>query len=264
MNSVPRATVFVDADNTLWDTDKVFAQAQLDMLAFVEAATSASANARDRLAFVREIDQALAERHHAGLRYPPRLLARAVTLAIAGRSGDAAARMAWSGQMPSTLGDQGEQLAEQQFFKTIAVQPELRTGVVRGMTRLTDAGCLVLIVTEGAQARVEATARALGLDGYFTRVIEGKKRPELFSRVLRLTGSPEHAFMVGDQLDRDIGPAKRAGLTTIYFPGGFAPRWTPREAEVQPDHRIDDFDDGANIILRSNVGASPGRVSAGR
>jgi hypothetical protein len=33
--------------------------------------------------------------------------------------------------------------------------------------------------------------------------------------------------MIGDQLDRDIGPAKEAGLRTIYFPGGFAPGGRP-------------------------------------
>jgi hypothetical protein len=37
--------------------------------------------ATDPLAFIREIDQQLAERHHQGLRYPPRLLARAASFA---------------------------------------------------------------------------------------------------------------------------------------------------------------------------------------
>jgi len=28
-----------------------------------------------------------------------------------------------------------------------------------------------------------------------------------------------------DPLDRDIVPAKKAGFTTLYFPGGFRPSW---------------------------------------
>src|SRR5947207_1637917 len=40
-SSTAPATVFVDADNTLWDTDSVFADAQRNMLERVEAATNA-------------------------------------------------------------------------------------------------------------------------------------------------------------------------------------------------------------------------------
>jgi hypothetical protein len=58
------ATVFVDADNTLWDTDAVFASAQLELLAGVEELVGIGSVATDPLAFIREIDQQLAERHH--------------------------------------------------------------------------------------------------------------------------------------------------------------------------------------------------------
>jgi putative hydrolase of the HAD superfamily len=81
-------------------------------------------------------------------------------------------------------------------------------------------------------------------------VIEGHKRPELYHRVVRLIGSPNQAYMIGDQLDRDIAPAKQAGLTTIYFPSGFVPRWTPDEAKIGPDFRVTDFAEAAAIILR--------------
>jgi putative hydrolase of the HAD superfamily len=106
----------------------------------------------------------------------------------------------------------------------------------------------VLIVTESAEAKATATAERLGLRGHFTRIIEGKKRSDLYKRVLRLTGSDGQAFMVGDQLDRDIAPAKEAGLTTIYFPSGFKPKWMPDEAEVQPDFKIASFAEVPAIV----------------
>ncbi|NKC23436.1 hypothetical protein HED50_22875 [Ochrobactrum oryzae] len=37
--------------------------------------------------YVRGFDQAIAERHHLGLRYPPRLLVNAIALALRGLSG---------------------------------------------------------------------------------------------------------------------------------------------------------------------------------
>src|SRR4051812_6345456 len=99
MNRPPaNTTVFVDADNTLWDTDTVFAHAQLDLLAAVEDAAGISITATDRLAFIRELDQQLAERHHQGLRYPPRLLVRATAFALMGISPPRAARNAWMGE----------------------------------------------------------------------------------------------------------------------------------------------------------------------
>jgi putative hydrolase of the HAD superfamily len=54
--------------------------------------------------------------------------------------------------------------------------------------------------------------------------------------------------MVGDQLDRDIAPAKEAGLTTIYFPSGFKPKWMPLEAEVRPDFKIESFAEVPAIV----------------
>lgn len=54
--------------------------------------------------------------------------------------------------------------------------------------------------------------------------------------------------MIGDQLDRDIVPAKEAGLTTIYFPGGFQPKWQSTEYEDFVDYWISAFDEAVTII----------------
>lgn len=248
--SLPQpATVFVDADNTLWDTDAVFARAQLQLLASVEAAVGISTTSRDRLAFIRALDQQLAQIHHAGLRYPPRLLARAATLALAGFSVPRAARSAWLGELKQPVGADIEASVEQSFFSAISQPPQLRPGVLDGLDRLLAAGCEVLIVTESAQARAAATAERLGLSGHFTRILEGKKRPDLYRRVLRLTKSSGRAFMVGDQLDRDIAPAKDAGLTTIYFPSGFKPKWMPDEDTIKPDYRVQSFAEVPDLVL---------------
>jgi putative hydrolase of the HAD superfamily len=244
-----RATVFLDADNTLWDTDQVFASAQLGLLDDVEARSGRTVQDADRLAFVRAIDQTLAERHHDGLRYPPTLLVRAIGRTLEGEAGAQAAKQAWLGQRGSSLSAADEDAIVADYFGKLKATPDLRPGVAEGMAQLRDAGCFVLIVTEAALKRTEATAALLGLEGSFNRVIEGRKRPELYRRVLKLAGAPENAFMIGDQLDRDIVPAKAAGLTTIFFPGGFQPRWLPEEQNVRPDHRIARFDQALPIIM---------------
>lgn len=247
-NKTP-AIVFVDADNTLWDTDGVFAKAQLALLESVEAIIGSAAPTTDRLAYVRELDQSLAERHHAGLRYPPRFLVKALALALTGASSEFAARLAWSGgQEGQRVPEDVAILVEDAFLSRLRIPPPLRPGVHHGLAGLHAIGCPVMILTEGNRQKVMSIAKGHGLTASFDRVIEGKKERRLFERILRLTGHPSQAFMVGDQLERDIRPAKEAGLRTVYFPGGFRPRWEPAEAAVKPDYRIESFDEVPHIL----------------
>lgn len=251
--SPPPTTVFVDADNTLWDTDRVFADAQLGLLSDVETGTATTCPASDRLGYIRALDQAIAARHHGGLRYPPRLLIRAAALALSGTGTFEAARASRLGSRPSLLSTAQEEEIEQRYFAALQAVPALRPGVLSGMSTLQQAGSAILIVSEAARAKVERIVTAVGLNGHFTRVIEGQKRQQLYTRILRLARLPERAFMIGDQLDRDIAPAKEAGLATIYFPGGFRPEWAPDEAAVQPDFKVTDFKQAVQIILTGKV-----------
>jgi putative hydrolase of the HAD superfamily len=243
------ATVFIDADNTLWDTDSIFAEAQLKLLGRVEAAAGVATDAQDRLTYVRDIDQAIAERHHARLRYPPKLLVRGLEAALSGLQADRAARTAWRGSRLAALPDSIVAQIEEDFFAELSRVPEVRPGVYEGLSALRRANTVVLVVTEGPRLKVEKTASLLGLDNLVSRIIEGPKRPELYRRVLRLAGTPQRAFVIGDQLDRDTAPAKAAGLKTIYFPGKFRPRWTPEEALIQPDYTISNFLEVPSIVL---------------
>jgi putative hydrolase of the HAD superfamily len=244
---------FVDADNTLWDTDGVFAAAQLGLLTAVERAIECSAIARDRLTFVRSIDQALAERHHLGLRYPPRLLAIAVAHALRGAQADAAAKLAWAGgSMSSGLETLLAEQFELEFLQSSRQLPGLLPGVYEGLHRLHDGGVLILVVTEGARGRVARTADQHGLSRVFERIVEARKSERLFQRVQKLGRVRAPAFMVGDQLRRDIEPAKAAGLVTIYVPSRFRPRWEPDEVLVGPAYRVERFDQAVDIILAAN------------
>lgn len=259
MTAQDKATVFVDADNTLWDTDRVFADAQHGLLGGVEEARSTTAPAGDRLAYVRAVDQAIAAKHHAGLRYPPKLLITALADVLDGRPVERAARSALTGSNEAMFLDAEIAAIESRYFEGLGKLPALRPGVETGLDRLTRAGATILIVTEGARQKVERTALRLGLDGRFSRVVEGVKRPDLYRRVLRLTGLPKRAFMIGDQLDRDIAPAKLAGLETIYFPGGFQPRWHPGIDSAAPDHTIGNFAEVPAIV--HNAVAEPAAIA---
>ncbi len=257
MNRLPhsaRCVVFVDADNTLWDTNQIYADAQLALLTDVEHASGRHATADDRLAWLRQIDQALAERHHAGLRYPARLLAKATALALKGEDIPTATRLAWSGGRAETqLDEDAARRIESTFLQRLKTRPRLREGVAQGLRALHDAGCRIDVLTEGGRNRVQSLLEHYELAGLVTRVIEARKEQRFFERVVALTPRPAKAFMIGDQLDRDIAPAKTAGLTTIFFPGGFRPKWQPAEGDVRPDYTVQDFKQAAAFVLDTSA-----------
>jgi putative hydrolase of the HAD superfamily len=243
------ATVFLDADNTLWETDKVFADAQLRLLGAVEALLGQQAEAEDRLAYVRQIDQGLAERHHSGLRYPPELLGYALALTLRGERDAVAIRRALKETHHGAALDRTAVSAvADAYVSALKVLPSPRPGVAAGLQALHRLGCMVLVVTEGARARIARTVEALHLETSIDRIVEAPKHTRLYLRIARLSRAPGPMFMVGDQLQRDIAPAKAAGLETIYFPGAFVPRWEPSEDSVRPDHRIGNFEEVATIV----------------
>jgi putative hydrolase of the HAD superfamily len=245
-----QCVVFVDADNTLWDTNRIYADAQLALLAEVERACGQHAKADDRLAWLRQIDQALAERHHAGLRYPPRLLAKATALVLKGEDISTAVRMAWSGgRVGSQLDENIAFQMESAFLSRLKMLPSLRNGVAEGLRALHKGGCRIIVLTEGGRDKVLSLLEHYGLTGLVTRVIEARKESRLFKRVVALARQPAMAFMIGDQLDRDIAPAKAAGLTTIFIPGGFQPKWQPDESAVEPDRKVQEFSQAAAFVL---------------
>src|SRR5262245_46559998 len=70
-------SLFTDADNTLWDTNAVYARAQLLLLHSLAGEHMFESDV-EALDFVRRIDQRIARLHPKGLRFPPMLLASAL------------------------------------------------------------------------------------------------------------------------------------------------------------------------------------------
>ncbi|WP_343609771.1 HAD family hydrolase [Novosphingobium sp.] len=243
-----RKTAFLDADNTLWDTDGVFAAAQLLLWEEVKHELRVDVPDVDPLAFLRSVDQAIAERHQDGLRYPARLLVRGLERAIAGEPADTAARAVCRGHHRFRIVDSRAEFILETYYRALRALPDLRKGVCEGLRALNEAGVRLLIISEGSKRRVEETAARHGLLSQFERVIEGRKRPELYRRILSASRAVGRAFMIGDQLDRDVLPAKAAGLETIHFPGNFQPRWSLSLPASAADHVVHDFSLVPSII----------------
>ncbi len=249
-SSLAGPLVLVDADNTLWDTDGVFARAQLALLLAVENTVGRQVPMESRLDYVRSFDQALAEQHHLGLRYPPRLLIQAIALALQGLSQHEAVRRAWRDGSQSRLASETISQIERTFFDMIASQPDLLPGVLAGLRDLAVTGATTVVLTEGSRKRVMRTIEHHDLSGYIDRVFEAPKTARMFERVRGLAGNGQTVYMIGDQLTRDIRPASEAGLKTIYVPGAFQPKWELQAGNVAA-FQAATFDAAASLLIQA-------------
>lgn len=227
--------VLADADNTLWDTDLVFSNAQLELLSSVEAVTGKRFMGTNRLEFVREYDQAIAALHHLHLRYPPSMLIRAL---VAGLSSMAAVEVAESlirgRNLPYQISLLEINSIASEFSLALGKLPELLPGVRDGLQLAKDHGLVTYILTEGQADKQRKLVDFHGLGKLVQGVSEVTKNESQFCR-LRKRFSPSNIYVVGDQDDRDIIPANKARCITILIPSRFRPRWQDRESEGAAD-----------------------------
>ncbi|NYT32068.1 HAD family hydrolase [Rhizobium sp. WYCCWR 11128] len=228
----------------------------MGLLDALEHAANLAGPKADRLEFVRDFDQELAQRHHLGLRYPTRLLIDALTLGLRGVGSQQAVRRAWSNGADSGLDRALVAKMESDFFANIAKQPKLLVGVVKGLRDLASIGATSVVFTEGSRKRVMRTIESHQLGGFVDRVFEAPKTVRMFERVKKLATVNQSIYVIGDQLTRDIRPANEAGVKTIYIPGGFQPKWE-FEAGTLPTFQAPSFDAAVTFLLHSEDGARP-------
>lgn len=240
---MPISTVYSDADNTLWGTDAVYRGAQLRLLEHVESIANLTAQSDDRLTFVRSYDQAIASRHHQHLRYPPGLLAHALILGLRGVApGEASSHVLHAGDLPEVRD------AVTEFVTQLRQPPPLLPGVEEGMRLAAAQGVRLYVVTEGSQDRVAKTLAQYGFLGQVSQVLSVTKTVDLYRRLKKLAieGVPA---MLGDQLDRDIIPAREAGLIAIWIPSAFTPEWADSNQAFRASHVAISFLDAINWLL---------------
>jgi putative hydrolase of the HAD superfamily len=234
-----KRSFFTDADNTLWDTNDVYARAQLAMLYDVEELTCkvVHADSHEALAFVRNIDQKIAKEHAEHLRYPPALLAKAIALALRGiDAANAATEVLQIEDIEPTFSS-----VALRFIERLKEVPRLREGVRKGLTEAARIGAQAIVLTEGARDKCLHALNWHGLEGAVKDVISLAKTTDAFSAIAEQKGAVR-PIMIGDQLDRDILFSAQAGFETFYFPSEFIPSWLD-SIVVLPDHQISSFEE---------------------
>jgi len=239
--------LLTDADNTLWDTDRVFAASQLALLKRLEETQGVFCSEPDRLQYVRRIDQALAAHHEGNLRYPIALLIDALRHALVGMtSSEAVARALERGPQ---IDDTGDNATASWFISDVASRtPILRDGVRLGLAELAIRPVRLVVVTESSESRCREVLDHHGIAQYFANIVSARKNPTLYAELARQHArSDSPRMMVGDQLDRDVAWSKQAGYVAVHFPGGFNPFWLQAEKDL-PDYVVRNFNELPPIV----------------
>lgn len=103
----------------------------------------------------------------------------------------------------------------------------------------------------GTAARMNAYGLSPYLDLIIASAEEGIEKPDIRIFELALARAdclPENAAMIGDRLDNDIRPAKRAGLMTIWIRQGFGGMASPSAAEEAPDLCVNDLQELLELL----------------
>jgi putative hydrolase of the HAD superfamily len=238
-----------DADNTLWDTDAIYRAAHSSLLE--ELAVKLGIDApTDGVAYVRQFDESLALAHPLGLRYPVELLVRAVAVGLQGAEVSEASIIALREGSGKHVSEIVEALLANKFRAVLKSLPAVRDGVRQGLARLSALNVPFYVLSEGGKDRVSGTLARLDLPSP-NGVIEIKKTSKDSFSMIRTQLAPlVPLVMVGDQLDRDIAPAREAGIRTVLFPGTFEPSWIGRIDRNLADLVVKSFDDAVTYFER--------------
>jgi len=239
--------VVTDADNTLWDTNAVYADGQLLLLEKIENDVGVKLEVEDRLAFIRAVDQELVRLNNYNLTYQPEFLYLAIFNMLNGYSLMEAVTKAM-GHTIAEISDKKMRERVNWFIDFIInKKPELRSGVLTGIKQLSEMETNIVVFTEGNEKRCHSLIEFYGLKQFILKVYVEGKHTLIYKKIQKELGSNK-AFMIGDQIDRDIQPAKEAGFFTIYFPGGFKPHWLPEKDESSANYIISSFEETPLIV----------------
>ncbi|MEJ8824292.1 HAD family hydrolase [Variovorax humicola] len=252
--TMQNAVMLVDADNTLWDTDGVFANAQLALLTEIEALSGIKCPEQDRLAYVRRHDQALAAVHHQHLKYPIQMLGSSLLSGLNGQTAEDAATALVNGRatrvsFKTAIVDR----AISHYADALGKIPELLPSVIEGLQAAWKRNISIIVLTEGRIEKQRSTIEAHHLGGYFSGVWEVKKDREQFERLCRRFDGAL-VVVIGDQPDRDIVPAKQAGCMAVLVPSRFRPSWRTEADEQAADFVAENF----SIAIKWSIDATDG------
>jgi putative hydrolase of the HAD superfamily len=266
------AILIFDADNTLWNTDKVFRSAQISLLNhFVRIGQFE--NAGRELITLRKIDQAIAAKLQVA-EYDFRLLATAlVYFYLENTSLDEA--VAYSFQQ-GKLKQEWQEIIDtvyKIYIQKMSEIPPLFRYTSRVLMHIhacsrDEFPIVMIILSEGNKSRLNRIITAHGFHDkqIFSEIVVMPKNMEafLYAQQLGLThlsGAYRDEILsvaIGDSITRDIRYANRAGLITVLKPSAYKSvvRGTELKEDI-PNYRIKNLRELLSVLVQIGLPILP-------
>jgi putative hydrolase of the HAD superfamily len=113
-------------------------------------------------------------------------------------------------------------------------------GAVETLRALRERGARMALITNGTAQFQRRKIERFGLKPYFELILiegefgAGKPDPRPFLHALRCLGAaPSQAWMIGDDLEYDIRPARALGMGAVWV--DYAGKGLPQECQVRPE-----------------------------
>lgn len=209
---MPRLTLLINADNTLWESNVFFEHTLERFFSLVEPFGYARAYARHIL---NETERHNIQQHGYGVRS----FARSLEQSYMKLAGGLAQR--------SALNEVASMVAELEH-----TPPRVLDGVPETLAFLSSRHRMILF-TKGEQAEEAAKVERSGLQGFFDSIeIVADKTTRVYRDMIdKHHVVKSHGWLIGSSAQQEINPALQAGLSAAFVP--HAPTWDKESGELQ-------------------------------
>jgi len=138
------------------------------------------------------------------------------------------------------------------YLETKSKFLKLYPDVIPTLTKLKEKGLILAIVTDAPKVKAYQRLLAMKIENFFDFVIgfedTEKKKKTVFPlkmAIEKLKLEPEEIMMIGDSMKRDVIPAKRLNVISVFAKYGSS----EEIGRIKPDFMINDFSDILKIVL---------------
>lgn len=247
--------IIIDGDNTLWDTNSVFTNAQIAILEkFKEYGLDI--NPIEEFKTLRKFDDMLIKKYNK-YEYDFRALPYSLYIYYKKQINEInAIDMAYDVFENQLIVDDKDVADDcyEVFKKEMLKIPHLFSNVTETLMKLKKKGYIIILSSEGKTERIYKILRKYNLNKIFDIISTGKKSIDLFRELINdgkkllLSKDNEHVIVIGDMLKREIFMGNSVGAITVYKPGGYKPNQKPTNPMETPDYEIKKIAELINVI----------------
>jgi putative hydrolase of the HAD superfamily len=138
------------------------------------------------------------------------------------------------------------------YLETKSKFLKLYPNIISTLEKLKETGLILGIVTDAPKVKAYQRLLAMKIEKYFDFVIgfedTGKKKKTdipLKMAIEKLKLEPEEIMMVGDSIKRDVIPAKKLGVVSVFAKYGSS----EKVRKIKPDFELNTFKEITNLVL---------------